>query len=166
MLVKFMLFRVLRTGGSIDESFNLIESIPQKKGRKKTQQKVDLRMAWSGEGEKPNMYSPKMDFTCVGFWTNVDTLGIQNHPNTWWGRLGIQIPLQKMFGCTGWHANNPDPKNLIGDLRIFQVTRIHFLRYCSMGEGGMLSSKRMRLVYYTSSQVVHSQYKIAVFTEI
>jgi len=50
---------------------------------RKPNNKWIFRMAWSGEGEKSNMYSPKMDFTCVGFGVNIDTLGIQNHPNTW-----------------------------------------------------------------------------------
>lgn len=48
----------------------------------------------------------------------------------------------------------------IGDLRIVELTRLHSLKYCSMGEGGMLSAKRMRWGYFTSSQVVHSQCKI------
>ena len=67
MLVKFMLFRVLRTGGSIDESFNLIESIPPKKRTKENPTKSGFEdgLEWRGGGTKHVL--PKNGLHMCGF---------------------------------------------------------------------------------------------------
>ena len=45
-----------------------------------------------------------------------------------------------MYRVTCKQSRSEEPH--IDDLRIFELTRLHSKKYCSMGEGGMLSSKK------------------------